>query len=319
MAATGSTATTTTATADAAAAARAAATRTRTKIVTINLPLAKKLTPPRKASSKKGDNGTVLVAGGSRYYHGAPVFTSMAALRSGTDLVYTAVPRSITTEVRSFSPALIVLPLPDDKLTVGAANRLVGMMPKKPDVAAIGMGMSIATSEAMIALVSKLKGQGTKLVLDASALIPEILPIIEGTDTIVTPHAGEYRRLTGSDPGRADSTKERIANVRTAASRHGITILLKGPVDVVADGSGRAGINRTHNCAMTVGGTGDVLAGVTAGLLCKIGSFEAALLAAYFNGLAGNLSFNRVGLHMTSTDLLEDLPQAMKRFDSIIK
>jgi ADP-dependent NAD(P)H-hydrate dehydratase len=62
-----------------------------------------------------------------------------------------------------------------------------------------------------------------------------------------------------------------------------------------------------------------VLAGITAGLMCKIPPFEAALLAAYFNGLAGNLAFNRVGLHMTSTDLLEDLPVAMKRFDVIIK
>ena len=143
-------------------------------VLTINLPMAKKMLPPRRANSKKGDNGTVLVAGGSRYYHGAPIFTSMAALRSGTDLVYTAVPRTIATEVRSFSPALIVLPLPDDKLTVGAANRLVAMMPKKPDTAAIGMGMSIAKVEAIIALIRKLRKEETRLVLDASVLVPEI-------------------------------------------------------------------------------------------------------------------------------------------------
>lgn len=285
-------------------------------VITINLPLAKKLAPSRRADAKKGDSGTVLVAGGSRYYHGAPVFTSMAALRSGTDLVYTAVPRSIKIEVRSFSPALIVLPLPDDKLTVGSANRLVAMMPKKADAAAIGMGMSIATPEAIIALARKLKEQDARLVLDASALVPEILPEIKDTNTVVTPHAGEYRRLFGQDPGKSE--KERIANVQSTAKRHGITILLKGPTDVVSDGK-KVGINRTHNCAMTVGGTGDVLTGLVAGLVCKMESFEASLLAAYFNGLAGNLSFNRVGLHMTSTDLLEDLPQAMKRFDVIVK
>jgi ADP-dependent NAD(P)H-hydrate dehydratase len=285
-------------------------------VITINLPLAKKLAPARKSTAKKGDSGTVLVAGGSRYYHGAPVFTSMAALRSGADLVYTAVPRSIKTEVRSFSPALIVLPLPDDKLTVGSANRLVAMVPKKADSAAVGMGMSIATLEAMITLARKLKEQGTRLVLDASALIPEILPEIKDTNAVVTPHAGEYRRLFGQDAGRTE--KERIANVQAAAKRHGITILLKGPTDVVSDGK-KVGVNRTHSCAMTVGGTGDVLTGLVAGLVCKMESFEASLLAAYFNGLAGNLSFNRMGLHMTSTDLLEDLPQAMKRFDVIVK
>ena len=285
-------------------------------VITINLPLAKKLVPPRKATAKKGDNGTVLVVGGSHYYHGAPVFTSMAALRSGTDLVYTAVPRSIKTEVRSFSPALIVIPLPDDKLTVGSANRLVAMMPKKADSAAIGMGMSIAKPEALTALVRNLKEKGTKLLLDASALVSDVLPEIKDTNTIVTPHAGEYKRLFGENAGRTE--KERVTNVQKMAKRHGITVLLKGPTDVVSDGR-RVGVNRTHNCAMTVGGTGDVLSGVAAGLSCKMEPFEAALLAVYFNGLAGNLSFNRVGLHMTSTDLLEDLPHAMKRFDEIVK
>jgi len=285
-------------------------------VITINLPLAKKLTTPRKASAKKGDSGTVLVVGGSHFYHGAPVFTSMAALRSGTDLVYTAVPRSIKTEVRSFSPALIVLPLPDDKLTVGSANRLAAMMPKKPKSAAIGMAMSIAKPEALIALVRNLKEMGVRLLLDASALVPDVLPEIKDTNSVVTPHAGEYKRLFGEDAGRSE--KERILNVQKMAKKHGITVLLKGPTDVVSDGK-RVGVNRTHNCAMTVGGTGDVLSGLAAGLLCKMEPFDASLLAVYFNGLAGNLSFNRVGLHMTSTDLLEDLPHAMKRFDEIVK
>ena len=284
--------------------------------ITINLPLAKKLAPARKSTSKKGDNGTVLVAGGSHYYHGAPVLASMAALRSGTDLAYTAVPRSIATAVRSLSPVLIVLPLPDDKLTTGSANRLVAMMPKKADAAAIGMGMTIAKPDAIIALVRKLRDQKTKLLLDASALIPQVLPEIKGTNAVVTPHAGEYARLFGADPGKTE--KERTASVEAAASEHGITILLKGPADIVSDGK-KTGINRTHNCAMTVGGTGDVLAGIAAGLLCKMEPFGASLLAAYFNGLAGILSFNRVGLHMAATDLLEDLPQAMKRFDIIAK
>jgi NAD(P)H-hydrate epimerase len=285
-------------------------------VITINMPLAKKMAPARRSTSKKGDNGTVLVAGGSRYYHGAPILASIAALRSGTDLVYTAVPRSISTAVRSFSPALIVLPLPDDKLTIGSANRLAAMVPKKADAAAIGMGMSIAGPEAIIALVRKLREQKTRLLLDASALIPEVLAEIKDTKSIVTPHAGEYRRLFGADPGSTE--KERIKSVRSAAKEHGVTILLKGPADVISDGE-KEGVNRTHNCAMTVGGTGDVLAGITAGLLCKMEPFGASLLAAYFNGLAGNLSFNRVGLHMAATDLLQDLPQAMKRFDVIAK
>lgn len=286
-------------------------------IITITGSLARRLAPARHASSKKGDNGTVLVAGGSRFYHGAPVLTSMAALRSGTDLVYTAVPRSIITAVRSFSPAIIALPLPDDKLTVGSANRLAAMLPKRADAAAIGMGMSIADPDAIAVLVKKLKEAGTRLLLDASALIPEILPEISGTGAVVTPHAGEYKRLFQREAGKTE--KERISNVQSVAKEYGITVLLKGAVDVISDGR-RVGVNKTHNSAMTVGGTGDVLSGLVAGLMAKkMESFEAALLAVYYNGLAGNLAFKRVGLHMAATDLLESLPAAMKPFDKIVK
>src|SRR6185503_17497413 len=168
----------------------------------INPNRVRQLIPPRYSRSRKGDNGVVLIAGGSKFYHGAPVLATMAALRSGADLVYTAVPRSIITAVRSFSPAIIALPLPDDKLTVGSANRLFAMLPKRADAAAIGMGMTLEP-EAISTLVNKLKQVGTKILLDASALIPHVLGEISGTGSIVTPHTGEYRRLFGRDPGTA--------------------------------------------------------------------------------------------------------------------
>lgn len=269
--------------------------------------------PLRLLNSRKGDNGTVLVAGGSRYYHGAPVLASMAALRAGADLVYTAVPRSIVTAVRSFSPALIALPLPDDKLTVGSANRLAAMMPKKADAAAIGMGMSLEP-EAVIALVKKLKEAGTKILLDASALIPQVLTEISNTGSIVTPHAGEYKRLLGSDPG--ESKDEMISAVRKAAKEHGITIALKGWLNVVSDGDRVAAIKRSTP-AMTVGGTGDVLAGLMAALYAKMKPFDAAVVAVYLNGVAGGMAAKQSGLHIIATDLVDNLPAAMKPFDRI--
>ncbi|HKU49039.1 MAG TPA: NAD(P)H-hydrate dehydratase [Nitrososphaera sp.] len=280
----------------------------------MNAKLAARFLPARRPDSKKGDNGTVLVAGGSRFYHGAPVLASMAALRSGADLVYTAVPRSIITPIRAFSPAIIALPLPDDKLTVGSANRLVAMTPKHADSAAIGMGMTIAGSEPIIALVRKLRQAGTRLLLDASALIPEILPEISGSGAIVTPHAGEYARLFQGDPGKTE--KERIASVTSAAKKHEITVLLKGPSDVVSDGT-RTGINRTHNCAMTVGGTGDALSGLTAGLMTRAPPFEAAMLGVYFNGVAGNLAYKKSGLHLIATDIVDNMAAAIKPYDRI--
>ena len=282
--------------------------------VTINSELVEQIVVPRLFSSKKGDNGIVLIVGGSRFYHGAPVLSSMAALRSGSDIVYTAVPRSIIVSVRSFSPNIIAIPMSDDKLTVGSAKRLLGMIPKRPHTAAIGMGMSVGRMEALYSLINDLKSGGTKLLLDSSALLPSVLREISGTDTIITPHAGEYKRIFGENPGTDE--KERITSVYKYAKEYHITILLKGYTDIISNGDSIA-INKIHNCAMTVGGTGDILSGLTAGILTKMKSYEASILGVYFNGLAGNLAYNRLGLHIVATDLLEYLPKAMKPFDSI--
>jgi len=282
--------------------------------ITVNPQLIGQLIPPRSVSSRKGDNGTVLVAGGSRLYHGAPILATMAALRSGADLVYTAVPRSIITAVRSFSPAIIALPLPDDKFTKGSANRLIAMLPKNADSASIGMGMSIRP-EALTTFVKKLRQGGTKILLDASALIPQVLNEISNTGFIVTPHAGEFKRLFGRAPGA--NREEMVLNVHKLAKDYGITIVLKGWVNIISDGEQVAAIDRSTP-AMTVGGTGDVLAGLAAGLLARMRSFEAAVVAIYINGLAGSLAFRQFGLHMIATDLINNLPIVMKRFDKVI-
>lgn len=287
------------------------------KTVTTSNKLISRILPQRAAKSKKGDNGIVLVVGGSRLYHGAPLLAALAAMRSGSDLVYVAVPRPISIPIRSYSPNLIVLPLPDDRLTLGSVNRLVGMLPKKVHSAAIGMGLSVAKKDALIRLLTHLLGMDSRLVLDAGALIPDVLPVVRKKMVVMTPHAGEFERLFEANVGKQE--KERITNVKKKASEYEVTLLFKGWTDVISDGK-RVALNKTHNSAMTVGGTGDVLSGITAGLLARsMNTFEAAAAAAYFNGLAGNLAYKRLGLHLTPTDIIDELPNAMKRFDKIKK
>ncbi|MGA9744400.1 MAG: NAD(P)H-hydrate dehydratase [Nitrososphaeraceae archaeon] len=269
----------------------------------------------RNVFSKKGENGIVLVVGGSSIYHGAPLLASLAALRAGTDLVYTGVPRSITTTLRSYSPNVIALPMPADRLTVGSANRLLGSLPKVPHAAAIGMGMSISKPEALLLLVRRLIDKGTKLVLDASALIPDVLDIITASDTIVTPHAGEYARIFQQAPG--SNKEEMISNVMKMAEKYKITIVLKGWLNIIADRRGNLATIMRSTPAMTVGGTGDVLDGIASSLLARMNPFDASALAVYFNGIAACLAFEQIGLHLVATDLVERLPEAMKPFDSI--
>jgi ADP-dependent NAD(P)H-hydrate dehydratase len=307
------------------------------QIISVTSKLIQQISPPRLASSRKGDNGIVLIIGGSGTYHGAPLLSTLSALRSGVDLVYTAIPKSNVAVLRSFSPNIIVLPFPHDDFTVGSAKHTLKILPKKPDVVAIGMGMKLANPESLKYILKELKKDGTKLVLDASSLIPEILEDISGTNTIVTPHLGEYRRLfqksqnpdeTVAAPTATITTstlKEDALKVYSTAKEYGITIILKGYYNIICNGGhiqrGQkhiAVIKRTTP-AMTVGGCGDVLSGVVAGLFSKISdAFSASIMGVYLTGIAGHLAYQRVGLHMVATDLIEQLPTAMKPFDKIV-
>ena len=270
----------------------------------------------RKSASRKGNNGIVLVIGGSYIYHGAPILSSLAALRCGTDLVYTSVPKINVTPTRAISPNLIVIPLVDQKLTLGAVKKLVGALPRNLHSATIGMGLAIQEKNSLLHLVQSLLNRDVRLSLDASALIPEVLPLLANKNVVITPHTGEFRRLFGDTP--SDSKNERIQLVEKHALDNGITILLKGPTDIISNG------NTTYLCqkntpAMTVGGTGDVLSGLVAGLLSNNrNSLESAAAAAFICGLTGKQVQEKLGLHMTSMDLIDAIPSIMKPFDKII-
>ena len=282
---------------------------------TLQTTTVKKFIPARKANSRKGENGTVLVVGGSYIYHGAPILSSLAALRTGTDLVYTSVPKINAQSTRAVSPNLIVIPLVDQKLTRGSVKKLLGAIPKNLDSATIGMGLAVAEKAALEILVKSLIKNDVRVSLDASALVPEILPIISNKNSVVTPHAGEFKRLFGiSSP---ENQKQLVSTVEKLAKKHRITILLKGQTDVVSDGK-TTYLNPKKIPSMTVGGTGDVLSGLVAGVLSKNrNALESAAAATYINGLAGKLVQKKLGLHITSMDLIDVIPQVMKPFDKI--
>ena len=151
----------------------------------LSVSVIKKFIPTRKSTSRKGDNGIVLVVGGSYIYHGAPILSSLAALRCGTDLVYTSVPKINVAPTRAISPNLIVIPLVDQKLTRGAVNKLVGAIPRNLDSATIGMGLAVQEKHALLNLVKSLLDRDVRLSLDASALIPDVLPILENKNVVV--------------------------------------------------------------------------------------------------------------------------------------
>jgi ADP-dependent NAD(P)H-hydrate dehydratase len=120
--------------------------------------------------------------------------------------------------------------------------------------------------------------------------------------------------MFGEDPGKEES--EQVANTQKMARRYQITIVLKGPTNIVCDENKLSVIKRSTP-GMTVGGTGDILSGIVATFLSKMSSFNACILGVYFNGLAASLASRRLGLHMVATDIIDELPNAIKDFDII--
>lgn len=270
--------------------------------------------PPRRRDAHKRMNGTVCVVGGSRLYHGAPFLCANGAMRSGVDLVFIAVPASIANSVRALSPDFIVVPLPDGKLTRGSVSKLMSWVPRV-DAFAVGPGLGPQKPEAVVHALNEMKGEGRSLVVDADALRSQIIASISGTGSVVTPHSKEFERLFGEE--LPDDLEGRIKVVHSNARKAKVTVLLKGPTDVVSDGD-RIATNDTHSPAMTIGGTGDVLTGITAGLLAKkVPPFEAASAAAYINGSAGVEAVSKLGMHITASDVANEIANVMKKFDRV--
>jgi hydroxyethylthiazole kinase-like uncharacterized protein yjeF len=258
----------------------------------------------RSADSHKGDSGRVLVIGGGPYT-GAPALTAMAALRAGADIVTVAAPKGASKIIAGFSPNLIVRELSKDHLCpqdVGLLKDLIS----KHHVAVMGMGLGRdpETAEALAEIIPLC----SKTVIDADALQPD-LPL----KGIVTPHAGEFKRISGVDlpEAKGEGYKNRIAPLKTFAGERGLVVLLKGRVDLITDGEAVRG-NITGNPGMTVGGTGDILAGVTASFYSRVPALRAAVAAAFVNGRAGDLVYKENDFGMVATDLLEKIPEAMR-------
>jgi NAD(P)H-hydrate epimerase len=261
----------------------------------------------RDPDSHKGDNGEVLVVGGGPYT-GAPALAAQAALRAGTDLVRVACPESVAREVQGYSEALIVRPLTGEQLRPGHVDELLELA---GDHDAVVFGPGLGEAERTRAAATEFLGAfDGRVVVDADAL--SVVPDIDtDAELVCTPHQGELREMGGST---AEGWRERADAVGELAAELGHTLLVKGRYDVVA-APGETRVNRTGNAAMTVGGTGDVLAGITGSLLARLPPLQAGAIGAYVTGRAGDLAVGdgetpeQYGL--LPTDLPERVPAAL--------
>jgi len=251
------------------------------------------LIPKRPDNAHKGVGGEVLVVGGGPY-QGAPYLTGIAALRAGADIV------RITSPIFLPFPDLIYIPL-QGKEILGKHLPILIKHAQKADVVIVGNGLGTKSHDVVVTLGPYCK----RLVVDADALR---LPLPKGDETIYTPHGGEFTRITGKSV--PDNLVDKGQLVKEAASSG--VMLLKGPIDIISDGS-QVRFNKTGCSSMTVGGTGDVLAGIIGALFCQMEPFAAACVAAYANGLAGEEVQKNRGNGMMASDLFEFIPRILFR------
>ena len=249
----------------------------------------------------KGECGRVLVIGGGPYT-GAPALAAMAALRAGAGWVTVAAPQRAADIVASFSPDLITVPLSDRHKIVPADVAIVAPLIAKHDVVVIGngAGRDPATLQAMAEMLHLCE----KVVVDADALQPD-MPL----KGIVTPHCGEFKRISGFDCPGMDTE----AAVKQFSAARGLVTLLKGKTGIITDGT-RVKLCDTGNPGMAVGGTGDVLAGITGAFYCRNDAFAAAASAAFAGGAAGDMAYADKGYWLTATDMAGRIPYVMKKY-----
>ena len=266
---------------------------------------------PRRPESHKGDFGRLLVIGGNETYTGAPALVALAALRTGIDITYIAAPNKTARDISSISPDLITIKLKGEHLNSNNITELIEYIEKVDAVVAgPGLGTHNETVETINEIIPYIEKSGKALLLDADAIksFSQLQKPLK-TPTVFTPHRGEFKTLTGIE--LPIELRDKIKCVEYEAEKLGVTILLKGHEDIISDGN-RTKINLTGNPGMTVGGTGDVLAGIVGGFLAQgIEPFKASVAGAFVNGAAGDFSVNVFGFHIKASDLIDMIPSVI--------
>jgi NAD(P)H-hydrate epimerase len=262
-------------------------------------------TNARDPHSEKGDSGRVLVIGGGPYT-GAPALAGQASLRAGADLAFVSVPRKVFAPIAGYAEDLIVQPYDADRLSPDQVEGLVETATEHDDVVVLGPGLGTAdeTLEAVEQFLEEFEGRA---VIDADAL--SVVPEVDTDATLVcTPNRHELAGMGGPD---IDDLRNATDEIESFADELGHVVLAKASADVITDGE-ETRVCRAGTPGMTVGGTGDVLAGITAALLATHDPLDAACMAPYLNGRAAE---RLGGDGLLASDLLDALPNAIRGDD----
>lgn len=276
--------------------------------------------PDRSPRAHKGDFGRVLVIGGSQEYPGAAVLTGLGALRAGAGVVRLAVAASVAERLVGVAPELTWMVLDEEApgLIAPSGWRRVTNHAAEVDAVVVGpgLGRQPATQRRTRSLIASMR---VPAVVDADGLNA----LAAGrrwwqdlrADLVLTPHPGEFARLTAAVAPAGGDSEARVAAAAAAAERWSQTVVLKGAETVVAGADGEVMRSDVATAALATAGSGDVLAGAIAALLASgMGPFEAAACGVAIHAAAGLLAQERVGRSGTiASDIAGLLPEAAER------
>ena len=274
--------------------------------------------PRHQQGDNKEGRGQVLVVGGSMSVPGAILLSAEAALRVGAGKLQIATCRSIAPHLGLRIPESMVIPLPeaeDGEIAAGAAERLAKPA-TRADAILVGPGMM--ASDGMEPLLSRVLAEpkdGAGFVLDAGAL--DVLPghpgLLSrcGSRTVITPHAGEMARLL--DVERDAVEADPLRHARDAASRFGCIVVMKGGTTHIVTPANEAWVFEGGTVGLATSGSGDVLAGVIAGLLARgTPAHEAAVWGVFLHAEAGTrLTRRHGGVGLLARELSVEVPAIM--------
>ena len=279
--------------------------------------IVKRAVPNRPDNANKGTMGTLLSICGSFGMAGAAILAGKSALRCGVGLEKLAIPKSIYPIAAVSILESVFLPLSetsDGKISRTNIPSLL-LEAKKSTAVLLGCGLSVCDDTKAL-VKSFVENCTAPMVLDADALNciaenPEILKKRK-SDIIITPHPGEMGRLCGITAKEVNA--DRVECARKFAKKYGVITVLKGSGTIIASPNGHALLNTTGNSGMATGGSGDVLAGMTAGLLAQGKSaFDCAAAAVYLHGLAGDFAAEKLGkISMLPSDIIDYIAQSFK-------
>ena len=279
--------------------------------------IVKRAVPNRPDNANKGTMGTLLSICGSFGMAGAAILAGKSALRCGVGLEKLAIPKSIYPIAAGSILESVFLPLSetsDGKISRTNIPSLL-LEAKKSTAVLLGCGLSVCDDTKAL-VKSFVENCTAPMVLDADALNciaenPEILKKRK-SDIIITPHPGEMGRLCGITAKEVNA--DRVDVALSFAKKYGVITVLKGSGTIIASPNGQALLNTTGNSGMATGGSGDVLAGMTAGLLAQGKSaFDCAAAAVYLHGLAGDFAAEKLGkISMLPSDIIDCIAQAFK-------